>query len=281
MITYSEIKTARVLNPTSIDLGEYVINPYKGCVFSCLYCYVRSNKASLRSPYPWGSYVQARVNTGEQLEKELLLKKPKCVLLGSTTECFQPAEKMYGLTRLVLEILNKHKVQYVILTRSPLIREYIPLLKNGLCKTVYFTVNNFSELLKDSLEKGSPSFEERYQAVLELLKYGIPVVAYVCPVLPGATDTFRLFKAFSGVKRIDFEGLNFNLKNIREIVYLIESVCPDLKEVYLNMLADSAFYEKIWQDVKSQILTQARKVGKDCHVFIHPFGQYFNNRYLD
>lgn len=281
MIQYSEIKAARVLNPTSIDLGEYVINPYKGCVFSCLYCYVRSNKSSSRSSYPWGCYVQARINIGEQLEKELLLKKPKCVLLGSTTECFQPVEEKYGLTKRVLEILNKHEVNYVILTRSPLIREYVSLLGAGFCKSVYFTVNDFSPELKTALEPASPAFQVRYQAIDELLKHNISVITYVCPVLPGITDIAALFKTFSGTKLIDFEGLNFSLKNIKEIVEAIGLIHPHLQEKYRKMLVDSVFYETIWLDFQSDIMSQARKAGKDCHVFIHPFGGYFNNRYVN
>lgn len=281
MITYSEVKTTRVLNPTSIDLGEYVINPYKGCVYACLYCYVRSNKTSLCSPYSWGTYIEARINTGEQLEKEILLKKPRCVLLGSTTECFQPAEKKYGLTKKVLEILNRHEIQYVILTRSPLIREYVSLLKKGLCKTVYFTVSEFCGSLKDGLEKGSPSFKERSQAIVDLLKQGVSVVTYVCPVLPGATNIGRVFETFPDIERIDFEGLNFNLKNISEIIDRIGYVQPGLKETYLKMLADRAFYERIWQDVKLEILSLSRKKNKSCRIYIHPHGGYFNNKYVD
>ncbi len=51
MLEIREITANRILNPTSIDLGEYVINPYMGCEFSCLYCYVRSNKAVRKRIY--------------------------------------------------------------------------------------------------------------------------------------------------------------------------------------------------------------------------------------
>src|SRR5574341_1687382 len=92
-----EIRIDRILNPTSIDLGEYVINPYKGCELGCVYCYVKTNRATWESPRPWGSYVDVRANSPEQLAKELTEKKVKTVLLGSTTELFQPIEKKYQL----------------------------------------------------------------------------------------------------------------------------------------------------------------------------------------
>lgn len=115
----NKIIVNRALNPTSIDLGEYVINPYTGCEYGCLYCYVRSNKSAVKRREPWGSYVDIRINAPELLEKELAEKRPKTVLLGSTTECFQPAEKEFQITGKILELLNKHKASYVILTRSP------------------------------------------------------------------------------------------------------------------------------------------------------------------
>lgn len=280
MINYNEVNIDRILNPTSIDLGEYVINPYKGCAYGCLYCYVRSNKTSLRSARSWGSYVDVRANAVKLLEKELLVEKPTCVLLGSTTECFQPIEQKYGLTRRILEMLNKHKVYYVILTRSPLIQEYVSLLESGFCKKVYFSVNDFSSELKTVLEPASPSFELRCRAIKKLLKKGISVVPYVCPVLPGITDIVRFFDIFSDLKNIDFEGLNSNLKNIKDIIEAAGLIYPRLKENYLKMLVDDVFYEKIWKDMRSEILVQANKLGKDCHVYIHPFGEYFKNSYL-
>jgi DNA repair photolyase len=114
MLEFQEVKIKRILNPTAIDLGEYVINPFMGCEHACLYCYVRSNRLVSRKTKPWGEYVDIRINAPDLLEKEILSKKPKQVLLGSTTECFQPIERKYQLTKRVLEILNKYKIYYVI-----------------------------------------------------------------------------------------------------------------------------------------------------------------------
>ena len=131
MPQFKEVKIKRILNPTSIDLGEYVINPFMGCEFACLYCYVRSNRVVSRKGKAWGEFVDVRVNAPDLLEKELIVRKPKVVLLGSTTECFQPIERRYAVTSKVLGILNKYKVYYIILTRSPDIINYMPLLKAG------------------------------------------------------------------------------------------------------------------------------------------------------
>ncbi|MBI5416817.1 radical SAM protein [Candidatus Poribacteria bacterium] len=176
MIKTNEVNIKQILNPTSIDLGEYVINPFMGCEFACLYCYVRSNRVTSKRNKPWGEYVDIRINAPEQLEKELQLKKPHTVLLGSTTECFQPVEAKYEITKKILEILNDNKIFYVILTRSPYILNYLDLLKKGFCKKIYFTINNFSQEYKSKLEPKSPQFELRVTAINTLLDAGIPVI---------------------------------------------------------------------------------------------------------
>ena len=205
MVEFNPVKIKRILNPTSINLGEYVINPFLGCAHACLYCYVRSNRVISRKNKPWGEYVDIRINAPELLEKELQVKKPKTVLLGSTTECFQPIESEYALIGKILGILNRHKVYYVILTRSPLIIDHIALLKEGFCKKIYFTINNMRPEFKYALEPKSPLFALRDEAVNKLLDEEIPVVPYFSPVFPWISEPGEVFAKFSKAGQIEFE----------------------------------------------------------------------------
>ena len=279
MIEFRKVKISRILNPTSIGLGEYVINPFMGCEYSCLYCYVRSNKVISKRPGEWGKYVDVRINAPELLEKELSSKKPKCVLLGSTTDCFQPAEKKYEVTKKILGILNKHKVYYHILTRSPAIAEYADLLKQGFCKKIYFTINNTPAELKNKLEQKSPSHELRYRAINKLLDEDIGVVPYFSPILPWLSDFKDIFGMFPGSNSVEFEGLNMNLVNINDIISEIASIRPDLQDKYERLLKDKAFYSAFWEAVKKDIIREAIKAKKNYNIHIHSFQAYFNNKY--
>jgi DNA repair photolyase len=280
MIEFNEVEIKRILNPTSIDLGEYVINPFMGCELSCLYCYVRSNRVVSRKKKPWGEYVDIRVNAAQLLEKEITSKKPKVVLLGSTTECFQPVERKYQVTRRVLEILNKHKVYYVILTRSPYILDYIPLLKVGYCSKVYFTVNKFSPEFKLKLEPKSPAFDSRDNSVNALSDEGIPVVAYFSPLFPWISDIKDVFSRFEKAETVEFECLNFNLNNINEIINNIATVEPSLKTKYEKMLNDRQFYSSTWKEIEQDFKSQAGSAKKRYNIYIHAFGDYFKNKYV-
>jgi DNA repair photolyase len=280
MVEFNQVKIKRILNPTSIDLGEYVINPFLGCAYACLYCYVRSNRVISRKNKPWGEYVDIRVNAPELLEKELAAKKPKIVLLGSTTECFQPIGKEHALIAKILEVLNRHKVYYVILSRSPLITDHIALLKEGFCKKVYFSVNNMRTDFKRALEPRSPLFESRYTAVNKLLDEGIPVVPYFSPVLPWISQPEDIFAKFPQAGEIEFECLNFNLVNINDIINSIAGVNPALRPKYTRMLGDKIFYGRIWQEFKDYIEKRAKIAKKRYNIYIHEFGGYFRNSYV-
>lgn len=279
MTEFNEVKITRILNPTSINLGEYVINPFMGCEFSCLYCYVRSNRVISKKTKPWGEYVDIRINAPALLEKELQAKKPKAVLLGSTCECFQPIEKKYKITEKILKILTKNKVYYTILTRSPAILESIDVLKDGFCKGIYFTVNNFDDKFKSRLEPKTPAFSQRVDAVNKLLEEGLPVIPYFSPALPWISDTKDIFNKFRNAPGVEFECLNFRLVNIRDIIDNIGAVEPSLLDKYNRMLNERVFYAKTWHEIEKNIKFEAESAKKSYNIYIHTFGDYFKNSY--
>lgn len=279
MTEFREVKVQRILNPTSIDLGEFVINPFMGCRYSCLYCYARGMRAVCRTGREWGEFVDIRINAPELLEKELAGRRPGTVLLGSTTECFQPAEARYRLTGRILEVLNRNKTGYVILTRSPLILEYLPLLKEGNCRRVYFTVNSFGPGFKAKLEPRSPDFSARDAAVNRLLAEGVPVIPYFSPLLPWVSDISGVFSRFPAADRVEFECLNFRLNNIGDIINAVAQEDPGLRGRYGQMLSDKSFYSSVWMGMKKIIAQEAKNAEKRYNIYVHAFGGYFKNSY--
>jgi DNA repair photolyase len=279
MTEYAEVKIQRILNPTAINLGEYVINPYSGCAFRCLYCYVRSNRSVKRKNRPWGSYVDIRINAPLLLKKELEKKRPQRVLIGSTTDCFQPIERKYRLTEQILDVLNEHGVYYNILTRSPLISEYVPLLGKGFCESIYFTINAYSDDLKQVLEPASPPFTERIRAIETLLSCGIPAIPYVSPVLPWITEIDAIFELAEKWSTIDFECLNFSHEHTADVIAAIASVQPVLAQKYRRMQKDKAFFDWVWEELRKKVAKGIGAAGKDCHIFVHKYGNFYENSY--
>ncbi len=273
-VEYNEVQVERILTP-ACEPGEFVINPYLGCECNCMFCYIRSNQAVSRRKNPWGSYVDIRFNAAELLEKELQSVKPRQVILGSTTECFQPIEQVYRLTGRILSVLNKYHVPYIVLSRSPLICEYIPLLKKGYCRQIYFSVNRYDTALKARLEPISASFALRDKAVQTLLDEKLEVIPYFSPVFPWLSELEGVFERFPQAPRVEFEFFNCRLANILDMVRVISSVRPEVNEKYRRLFSDEEFFTATWKQIESDIASQAAAANKTYAIHSHQFGDYF------
>ncbi|MBI4650882.1 hypothetical protein HY745_06295, partial [Candidatus Desantisbacteria bacterium] len=164
-------------------------------------------------------------------------------------------------------------------TRSPLILDYIDLLKGGFCKKIYFTVNDFSQNFKDEIEPKSPMFDLRIKTVNSLINEKIPVIPYFSPLLPWISNFDDIFSKLKNAQSIEFEGLNFRLKNINEIISKIGEADISIMEKYKKMSEDKIFYYKVWEEIRNQIELSAKKEGMDFNIYTHDFGSYFENIY--
>src|SRR6266436_1997534 len=117
MRRYLTQSATRALTPTGGFLRGFAfsLNPYVGCAFGdnggCPYCYVRALPIARRGDAPWGSWVIAKSNIAELLERELaaLARTHKLaattIFCASATDPYQGLERRLQLTRQALEVL--------------------------------------------------------------------------------------------------------------------------------------------------------------------------------
>ena len=275
-VVSSEIKCQRILSPSSITLGDYVINPYRGCTLGCRYCYVQKNKGVEKRGQPWGSFVDVKVNVPELLEKELVEKRPQRVLIGSTTESYQPCEEKYELMRTILTILNAHNVGCTILTKSPLIERDIDLLTYNPNPHVYFTVHPYSEKIRRAIEPATSSFSTLYAVISKLAAYGITVHVYINPVIPYLVAPDYIFKEFRGVTPyIDFEGINVKMVDWDRLrACLMPYDAANVTKIDAVFAHEDAWNE-YWKDTRINIHTINTAYNYTVRTFFHPFEEYF------
>lgn len=268
-----------ILRPTGINLAPYVINPYQGCTFACLFCYAQFSAVAQKETRKWGKYVKVKINGLEILEKELQIKAPEKVLIGSTTEPFQPVEKKYGLTRGIIRMLNQRKIRYVIMSRSMILEEYINVLDSQLCDNVYFTVDSMPEIIKQKFEPYAASSNDSINLVNRLNAGGINATAYFCPVMPFLYKQIKnVLQLRPGVKA-EFEIVNFQMSGIKKIIKIIEQAFPEAALKYKKMCADEAFYERVARDIKNDIRQIAKGRFKNIKIHSHKYANYFKNIY--
>lgn len=275
-ITIREIDCQRILSPSRIPLGEAVINPYRGCAWGCQYCYVRKNKQVLKRGEAWGTYVDVKVNARQMLIRQLSIERPNRIVLGSTTEVYQPLEETYRLTRSIIELLNEKRIPVTIMTRSPGIVRDSSLLAQNPDPVVYFTVTPLDESVRPCLEGAAPPNRERQKAIETLIAHNILVHVYLNPLIPYVSCGDELFRwASQTVEYVDMETLNPQMCAPADIIKRLALVRSlphaKIKEVF----ACERNWDAYWQDEQKKIAHMARDSGVRVQTFFHPFGEYF------
>jgi DNA repair photolyase len=171
------------------------INPYRGCEHGCIYCFARPSHAYLDlSPgLDFETQLIAKINAPQILRDELAKKNYRCavVAVGSNTDCYQPIEREYRITRQILEVLWEHRHPCALITKSQSICDDLPLLaqmaKERLVK-VLVTVTTLDDELKRKLEPRAASGRARINTIAQLADAGIPVGVLAAPMIPALND---------------------------------------------------------------------------------------------
>lgn len=170
---------------------ELSINPYRGCEHGCFYCYARPNHSyiNLSPGLDFETKISVKINAVELLKTELSL--PKHVVspinLGSVTDCYQPLERDYRLTRGILETLSESGHPVTIVTKSSLIERDIDILRSMAQRQlvqVFISVTSLNHRLSRKMEPRASSPLSRLATIRALTDAGIPVGVLVAPIIP-------------------------------------------------------------------------------------------------
>jgi len=164
----------------SPDIGfDRSLNPYRGCEHGCVYCYARPSHAYVgMSPgLDFETKLMFKPKLPELLEKEL--SKPgyqaKPVALGANTDPYQPVERTLGITRRVLEVLEKFGHPVTIVTKSAGVLRDLDILQRMAARNlvhVCLSVTTLDLKLARVMEPRAASPLKRLEAVSVLARAG-------------------------------------------------------------------------------------------------------------
>jgi DNA repair photolyase len=183
-------KARSILSKSGISGIDYCINPYVGCAHGCRYCYATFMKRFTGHGEPWGSFVDAKINAPEILQRQMKGAARGNVMISSVTDPYQPVENKYELTRRCLEVLLPYQFPLSILTKSSLVLRDLDLIEQFKEIEVGMTITTDSDKIREFFEPNAPSIETRIHALRELSKKGIKTYAFVGPLLPLHPETF-------------------------------------------------------------------------------------------
>lgn len=188
-----------------------------GCAHDCNYCYAKS---LLNFRGLWNPLDPSVANINKIYKTIAKLKGTTTpIRLGGMTDCFQPIEKEYRVTYRTIKALNKYRVPYLIVTKSPLVAsdEYIEILDKELAH-IQITVTTTDDEISKSYEK-APVPSERIKAIEKLQANGFDVALRLSPFIPQYID-YEILNAVKCDKIIvEFLRVNTWIKKWFDIDY--------------------------------------------------------------
>lgn len=177
----------------SPDLGLYAsINPYQGCEHGCVYCYARNSHEywGFSAGLDFETKIIIKPDAPKLLENELLKAsyRPKVIMLSGNTDCYQPLEKKYEITRDLLKVFLKYRNPVGIITKNALVTRDIDIIEQ-LAELnlvhVIFSITSQNEELRRVLEPRTASASKKFAAMELLHSKHIPVGVMTAPIIPG------------------------------------------------------------------------------------------------
>src|SRR5688500_3212554 len=192
---YQEVRCRSALNPVKGMPFAWTLNPYRGCTHACHYCYARRyhTQFELGADDEFASIIFVKTNFVDVLRREL--QKPswqgEYVAVGTATDCYQPIEGHYKLTRRSLEVLCEFRNPAGVVTKGPMIvrdKDVLADLSAGAGCSVYVSVPCVDEDVWRQLEPGTAHLMQRLRAVRALVERGVRAGVLMNPIVPGVSS---------------------------------------------------------------------------------------------
>jgi len=258
---YKDTSKSIISTNDSPDIGfETSLNPYRGCEHGCVYCYARPTHEyfGLSSGSDFEAIIFVKTEAPLLLRKELAHPKykPQVIVMSGVTDCYQPFERKFQITRQCLQVLLDFQNPVGIITKNKLVTRDIDIFKSmaryhGVCVTV--SITTLDPHLARVMEPRASTPANRLKAIEELARAGVPVTVNVAPIVPGLTDheipSILKAAAQAGAQAAGYTILRlpYAVKDIFER-WLIEYF-PERKDKILNRiraLRDGALYDSGW-----------------------------------
>ncbi len=265
---------------------RWSVNPYRGCFHACAYCYARPSHEY------WG------FGAGTDFESKLMVKpeapallraafdkpswKGELIVFSGNTDCYQPLEAAYGLTRGCLQVCCEYRNPVGVITKAALVARDIDLLTQlhrEAWVRVYFSIPFSDNETARKVEPQAPSIAKRFDAMARLSDAGIPTGISIAPIIPGLNedDIPDLLHRARAAGATAATSILLRLSGNVETVFLerMKAAFPDrfekivhrIREVRGGSLTEAAFFRRqqgtgtYWNVVERLFEISRRKAG--------------------
>jgi len=157
----------------SPDVGMwYSMNPYQGCEHGCIYCYARNSFEywGYSAGLDFETKIIVKKNAPDLLRKFLMNPKWECVPIGlsGNTDCYQPAEKKFRITRQLLEVCNEFNQPVGMITKNAGMlrdKDIIQELAKKNLVSILVSITSFNEDLRRVMEPRTTTGKQRIKLI--------------------------------------------------------------------------------------------------------------------
>ena len=284
---YEEFTESILSRNDSPDLPfRWSLNPYRGCFHACAYCYARPSHEywGFGAGTDFESKLVVKPNAAERLQN--IFKKAswqgELIVFSGNTDCYQPLEATYGITRQCLTVCAEFQNPVGIITKSSLILKDLDILQELNQRAwlrVYFSIPFADNETARKVEPQAPSIAKRLEAMEKLSFTGIPTAVSIAPVIPGLNDqdipnilhmareagataaTYILLRLNGNVEPIFFERMTHHFPD------RIEKISRRLREMRGGTHSEKAFFTRhagqgpTWKVIQQLFEVNYRKAG--------------------
>ncbi|HUR27011.1 MAG TPA: PA0069 family radical SAM protein [Planctomycetota bacterium] len=175
---------------------RWSVNPYRGCQHACAYCYARPTHQYLGfgAGTDFDTRIVVKVNAAELLRKALSRRgwKKEPITFSGVTDCYQPLEASYGVTRACLEVCVEFAQPIGMITKSALVRRDIDLLaklSQRAAVRVFVSIPYANAEVARAVEPWAAAPAMRFATLRALAEAGIECGVGICPMIPGLSDS--------------------------------------------------------------------------------------------
>ena len=273
----------------SPDLGfRWSVNPYRGCFHGCSYCYARPTHEYFG--FGAGTDFERKIIVKPQapeLLREAFLRpswRGERIMFSGVTDCYQPLEAAWRLTRRCLDVCLEFRNPVAIITKSLLVRrdaDILAALARETDASVSLSIPFLDERIARAIEPGAPTIKRRFETMRILADAGVPVGIGIAPIIPGLNDQdipgllkeakrhgagfafHTLLRLPGSVKAVFFHRLQ------EQLPLRAARIEHRIREVRLGRLYDSRFghrhegHGEYWESVEQLWKIWTRRMGFD------------------
>lgn len=174
---------------------DFSMNPYAGCEHGCIYCYARNVHEywGYSAGLDFEQKIIVKKNAPQLLRKYLIHPKYECqpIMLSGNTDCYQPAEQTYRLTRKLLEVCLEFNQPVGILTKNSYILKDKDILQEMAKKrlvSAMVSITSFNEDLRRLMEPRTTTAKQKLKVIQELSSAGVRMGIMMGPMIPGLNE---------------------------------------------------------------------------------------------